>query len=163
MGLGKSLKGKFGSYGGVGIHFGHKVDISEVQKMINKDSCTNTMLKCGVSPMGRNKTRGRTNQLVHADSVSHVGSLTKVTTIMRATGAPRSVMHFAISTARAHRRRDGGQVRRNDASTSMKSQAGEAEMPKALMECSKTSLFVAKKASQEIVGETSQVVQIENR
>ena len=71
--------------------------------------------------MGRNKTRGRTNQLIHADNVTQTGSLTKVTTIMRATGLPRSAMHFAISTARTHRRRDRGQVRRNNASTCKKS------------------------------------------
>ena len=72
-------------------------------------------------------------------------------------------MRFAISTARAHRRRNGGQVRRDDASPSQKSQAGEAEVSQSLMEGSKASLFAAKKASGEIIGETCQFVQIKNR
>ena len=121
VGLGKVLKGKLGSNSGVGIHLGHEVDIGEVQKMINKDSCAKITLKCGTTLMGRNIARDRTNQLIHADNVSRMGSLTDVMTIVRATGLPRSAMRFAISTARTHRRRDRGQVRRNNASTCKKS------------------------------------------
>ena len=61
MGLGKSFKGKFGSNSGVSIQFCHEVDIGEVQKMVNEDGCSNITLKCGASPMGRNKTWCRTN------------------------------------------------------------------------------------------------------
>ena len=84
-----------------GVHLSHEMDVGEVREMVNEDGGANVTLRGRNTAMSWNKTKGRANELIHADYLAWSSSLANLFSVESALISPWSMMCLAICTSSA--------------------------------------------------------------